>query len=285
MAAIDFGLGLRPEHYEEIAASPGRVSWFEALSENYMVPGGGPVYWLERIRRLVTAATEKTGTGDLLVYMQITRGVAPRDHVMPAQIVPTVFMMANPMKPPSAEQRQKGVACVTARDFRWERGDIKSVSLLGNVLARQISADAGATETIMFRDGHLTEAAASNVWIVRDGALFGQVALEDGQMSLGIEGIGEGADHVLIGRASGIERDFAELRAELRRETLTVMRNYREYEKAANEMFERTDHKLAPWDLISGEQKRWARVEAVETLIRRVEEGMTRWGVPIPDPE
>lgn len=59
----------------------------------------------------------------------------------------------------------------------------------------------------------------------------------------------------------------------------------REYEKAANEMFERTDHKLAPWDLISGEQKRWARVEAVETLIRRVEEGMTRWGVPIPEPE
>ena len=129
--------------------------------------------WLERIRRLVAAATEKTGTGDLLVYMQITRGVAPRDHVMPAQIVPTVFMMANPMKPPSAEQRQKGVACVTARDFRWERGDIKSVSLLGNVLARQISADAGATETIMFRDGHLTEAAASNVWIVRDGAVLG----------------------------------------------------------------------------------------------------------------
>ena len=48
---VDFGLGLRPEHYEEIAASPGKVSWFEALSENYMVPGGNPVYWLERIRR------------------------------------------------------------------------------------------------------------------------------------------------------------------------------------------------------------------------------------------
>jgi D-alanine transaminase len=62
---------------------------------------------------------------------------------------------------------------VTARDFRWERGDIKSTSLLGNVLARQISADAGATETIMFRDGLLTEAAASNVWIARDGALLG----------------------------------------------------------------------------------------------------------------
>src|SRR3984893_12966635 len=50
-AGVDFGLGLRPEHYDEIAANPGRVSWFEALSENYMVPGGGPMHWLDRIRR------------------------------------------------------------------------------------------------------------------------------------------------------------------------------------------------------------------------------------------
>ncbi|WP_413894585.1 aminotransferase class IV, partial [Candidatus Skiveiella danica] len=66
-----------------------------------------------------------------------------------------------------------GVACVTARDFRWERGDIKSVSLLGNVLARQISADHGALETVMFRDGWLTEASGSNVWVVHEGALLG----------------------------------------------------------------------------------------------------------------
>ncbi len=92
---------------------------------------------------------------------------------MPEGIEPTVFMMANPMKPPSAEQRHHGVACTTARDFRWERGDIKSISLLGNVLARQMSADHGAVETIMFRDGWLTEAAASNVWIVHEGALLG----------------------------------------------------------------------------------------------------------------
>ena len=77
------------------------------------------------------------------------------------------------MKPPTAEQRHHGVACVTARDFRWERGDIKSISLLGNVLARQMSADHGAVETIMFRDGYLTEAAASNVWVVHEGALLG----------------------------------------------------------------------------------------------------------------
>lgn len=129
--------------------------------------------WLERCRRLVAALAEKEGADDQVVYMQVTRGVAVRDHVMPADAVPTVFMMASVMKPPSAEQRQRGVACVTARDFRWERGDIKSTSLLGNVLARQISADHGATETIMFRDGHLTEAAASNVWIVHEGAVLG----------------------------------------------------------------------------------------------------------------
>jgi D-alanine transaminase len=129
--------------------------------------------WLERSRRLVAGLAERTGAADQLVYIEVTRGVAPRDHVMPEGIEPTVFMMANPMKPPSAEQRHHGVACTTARDFRWERGDIKSISLLGNVLARQMSADHGAVETIMFRDGWLTEAAASNVWIVHEGALLG----------------------------------------------------------------------------------------------------------------
>ena len=129
--------------------------------------------WLERCRTLVATLAERTGAQDQLVYIDVTRGVAPRDHVMPAGIEPTVFMMATPMKPATAEQRHHGVACVTARDFRWERGDIKSVSLLGNVLARQISADQGAVETIMFRDGWLTEAAASNVLIVHEGAVLG----------------------------------------------------------------------------------------------------------------
>lgn len=129
--------------------------------------------WLALCRRLVAALREETGAEDQVVYMQVTRGVAPRDHVMPEGVTPTVFMMSSPMKHPSAEQRHHGVACVTARDFRWERGDIKSTSLLGNVLARQISADHGAAETIMFRDGWLTEAAASNVWIVHEGALLG----------------------------------------------------------------------------------------------------------------
>ena len=129
--------------------------------------------WLARCRQLVASTAEASGAQDQLVYIQVTRGVAPRDHVMPVGLTPTVFMMANPMKPATAEQRHKGVACTTARDFRWERGDIKSISLLGNVLARQMSADHGAVETILFRDGFLTEAAASNVWIAHEGALLG----------------------------------------------------------------------------------------------------------------
>ncbi len=126
--------------------------------------------WLERCRRLLAA---QAGASDQLIYLQITRGVAPRDHVMPTDITPTVFMMCSAMKPATPEQRHAGVACVTARDFRWERGDIKSISLLGNVLARQMSADKGAAETIMFRAGMLTEAAASNVWVVHEGAVLG----------------------------------------------------------------------------------------------------------------
>ena len=148
------------EHMARLTRSLGKVRIANPHTRNE---------WLERCRRL----TSGQASDDQLVYLQVTRGVAWRDHVMPTDIEPTVFMMASPMKPPAPEQRHHGVACVTARDFRWERGDIKSVSLLGNVLARQMSADRGAQETIMFRNGFLTEASASNVWVVHEGALLG----------------------------------------------------------------------------------------------------------------
>jgi D-alanine transaminase len=96
-----------------------------------------------------------------------------RDHVMLPDLTPTTFIMTNPMKPPSAELRTHGARCITAVDFRWERGDIKSVSLLGNVLARQLSADRGAIETILFRGGLLTEASSCNVWLVQQGGVVG----------------------------------------------------------------------------------------------------------------
>jgi D-alanine transaminase len=138
--------------------------------------------WREIISQLIANHDHSTlGRGqnrsetssDLLIYLQITRGVALRDHVMPADITPTVFVMASPMKLPTPAQRAEGVACVTADDFRWKKAHVKSVSLLGAVFARQISADAGAVETVMFRDGFLSEAAASNVWVLKDGMVLG----------------------------------------------------------------------------------------------------------------
>ena len=110
---------------------------------------------------------------DWFFYFQVTRGVALRDHPMLPGLTPTVFATCLPMKPPTAEQRAQGVACVTADDFRWQKAHLKSISLLGAVFARQISVDAGALETVMFRDGHLSEAAASNVWVVSNGVVMG----------------------------------------------------------------------------------------------------------------
>jgi D-alanine transaminase len=130
--------------------------------------------WMAIIRELLArAGNNATESGEYLAYIQITRGVAMRDHVMPADIQPTVFVMVNTMRTPSDSLRAQGAACVTADDFRWEKAHIKSTSLLGAVFARQISFDAGALETIMFRDGFLSEAAASNVWVVRNGVFLG----------------------------------------------------------------------------------------------------------------
>ena len=107
------------------------------------------------------------------VYFQVTRGVAKRDHTFPQGVPPTVFMMSNPLATPSREQVERGVAVVTAEDNRWHRCDLKTISLLGNVLMRQFAAERGAVETVMFRDGFLTEASASNVWVVHEGAVLG----------------------------------------------------------------------------------------------------------------
>jgi D-alanine transaminase len=181
VSVLDRGFVFGDGIYEVVPVYGGRLFRFDehmarlarSLAKVRIANPLAPEQWLAHARRLVSALTASSGSLDQLVYIQVTRGVAPRDHVMPDGIVPTVFMMASVMKPVSAEQRHRGVSCTTARDFRWERGDIKSISLLGNVLARQMSADHGAIETVMFRDGFLTEASSSNVWVVHEGAVLG----------------------------------------------------------------------------------------------------------------
>jgi len=125
--------------------------------------------WLSLIAKVMDAHE----ADDQMVYLQVTRGVAKRAHAFPKDVTPTVFIMTNPIVLPTAAARENGVACVSMEDKRWLRCEIKSISLLGNVLAAQNAAEEGAAESIQFRDGFLTEASASNVWIVKDGVLMG----------------------------------------------------------------------------------------------------------------
>jgi D-alanine transaminase len=148
-----------------------------SLAELRIANPMGREAWRAIVDQLIAAYAQQLGRPpaetDQLVYLQVTRGVAMRDHVMPPDIAPTVFAMTNKITQPSAEDRANGVACVTAEDFRWKKAHIKSTSLLGSVFSRQISADAGANETVMFRDGFLSEGAAANVWVVKAGRVIG----------------------------------------------------------------------------------------------------------------
>jgi D-alanine transaminase len=123
--------------------------------------------WRAHIYRLIDAQPFE----DQSVYFQVTRGVAKRDHAFPKDAEPTVFIMSNPLLTPPRDVVEKGSAAISAPDNRWLRCDIKSISLIGNVLLRQVSAENGAAETILFRDRRLTEASASNVFIVRRGVI------------------------------------------------------------------------------------------------------------------
>lgn len=127
-----------------------------------------PAQWTNLIHELIAQAPHATS----MVYVQISRGVAKRDHAFPVPAVtPTVFAMLAPMVPPTAAVREKGLRMVSIPDMRWLHCDIKSVSLLGNVLAKQAAVDAGVDEVVQFRDGRLTEGASCNIWAVIDGKL------------------------------------------------------------------------------------------------------------------
>lgn len=113
----------------------------------------------------------ENGTGDQSIYLQITRGVAPRDHAFPPNVTPTVFAYAQPLKYPAAEQLAQGIAAITTADIRWQRCDIKAIALLANALLRQQAIDQGAVEAILVRDDLVTEGAASNIFVVNGDCL------------------------------------------------------------------------------------------------------------------
>ncbi len=125
--------------------------------------------WRTLVDRLVAAAEWE----DQSVYLQVTRGpMAVRNHAFPATVTPTVFGLAEPLHTPAPAQVAQGVAAVSAADFRWLRCNVKATSLLANCLLRQMAFDAGCAETLMFRDGILSEGAASNIFAVKNGVLL-----------------------------------------------------------------------------------------------------------------
>jgi D-alanine transaminase len=126
-----------------------------------------------RWSQIVAELAQANGGGDLYVYLQVSRGAEfGRNHAPLPEIEPTVFGFCAPLPATTPEQLERGVACITAQDTRWARCDIKSVALLANVLLRQQAVEAGAAETILLRDGWLTDASASAVHVVSDGEIL-----------------------------------------------------------------------------------------------------------------
>lgn len=118
------------------------------------------------------------------IYLQITRGQAPRDHPFPLDLAPTTVLTFRELRPLEPSVRNAGVQAMTVEDIRWGRCDIKSVNLLANVLARQRAKEAGAFEAILVRGGMVTEGSVSNVVVVRNGAL--QTAPEGNRILSGV---------------------------------------------------------------------------------------------------
>ena len=123
--------------------------------------------WEAVFARLMTSVD----ADDQSLYLQVTRGMAPRDHAFPSATQPTVFAYAQPLKYPDSAQLANGVAAITVPDIRWQRCDIKAIALLPHVLMRQQAVEAGAAEAILLRDGEATEGSASNIFVVTDGVL------------------------------------------------------------------------------------------------------------------
>ena len=149
------------EHLQRLHRSLGEISLPDPHST---------VEWTQLINELIARNPDE----DQYLYLHITRGVARRDHAFPKPpVAPTVFMMSNPLTTPPAALLESGVGAVTAQDNRWLRCDIKSIALLPNVLLRQMAVEAGCAETILIRDDDfMTEGAASNIFVVKNGTLL-----------------------------------------------------------------------------------------------------------------
>lgn len=200
MVATRFpGIGRVYLNGEFVAAEEARVSVFDrgmifgdGIYEVIPAYGGAPFRWNQHLQRLngnleavgiatpftraewervLTELTREGGGRDQYVYLQVTRGVAPRDHAFPPETRPTVFAYAQILPEIPRAQIEDGVAVVTAGDYRWLRCDLKTTSLIANVMLRQYAKERGVMETVLIRDGMVTEGAATNIFAVIGGVV------------------------------------------------------------------------------------------------------------------
>ena len=177
ISPLDRGFLFGDGVYEVLPVYGGRAyrldEHLERLNRSLLEIRMAPVFdrngWLAVFGSLVHG----NGGGDLLLYVQVTRGVEPeRNHVPKPGVRPTVFACVSPLAAMSAALVERGTSAITAEDLRWSRCDIKTTSLLGNVLHRWQAADAGATESILLRNGWVTEGSTSSAHVVKGGGLL-----------------------------------------------------------------------------------------------------------------
>ncbi|MDO8843707.1 MAG: D-amino acid aminotransferase [Methylicorpusculum sp.] len=173
VSVLDRGFLFGDGIYEVIPAYSGRLFRLQehlerlenSLDSIRLVNPHSREQWSELLQPLLTPDQ------DQYIYLQITRGVAPkRDHAFPIPTVPTVFAMSSPIVPlPDLDQ---GVKAITVKDNRWGHCNIKAITLLANILQRQAAIDQGCAEAILVKEDYVTEGAASNIFVVLDGVLI-----------------------------------------------------------------------------------------------------------------
>jgi D-alanine transaminase len=154
LAVVDGRLLDEDPHLARLARSLGELRISAPLSD-------------AALKIVLREVVRRNGVGNGIVYLQITRGVAPRDHAFPKSAKPTLVVTSRRKKPTDPRIGDDGISVVTIPDIRWQRCDIKAVALLPNVLGKQLAKEAGAFEAWQVdRDGYVTEGTSTNAWII-----------------------------------------------------------------------------------------------------------------------
>jgi D-alanine transaminase len=177
ISPLDRGFLFADSVYEVLPVYGGRPFLFNAhigrLERSLAAIGMDPPMTRRAWASILQELVQRNDGGEQFVYIQVSRGAEfGRNHAPDPTLKPTIFLMASPLTLLEDQVREKGVAAVTAADERWKRCDIKSTSLLPNILAKGAAARAGATEAILLADGYLREGSSSAVLTVRDGAIY-----------------------------------------------------------------------------------------------------------------